>query len=87
MTRDRVRNIGNGVTDALGIGFCRIKQGRGLLEVFIRRKDQNIKLLLAQRWRQTHYAFQAIGTHYAGLLVGEIAAGEERRWRHVLIKN
>ncbi|MPN25830.1 hypothetical protein SDC9_173246 [bioreactor metagenome] len=87
MTGDRVRNIRNSVTYTLGIGFCRVKQGRGLLEIFICGKDQNIELLLAQRWRQTHYAFQTIGTHHAGFLVGEIAAGEERRWRHVLIKN
>ena len=87
MAGDRIRNIRHRVTHAFGVGFRWIEQFGGLLKIFLGRKDQNIKLLLAQRWRQAHHPFQTIRAHHARFLVGEIAAGEERRRRHVLIEN
>jgi len=77
MTSNRIGDIRDRVTDALGIGFSRVEQLGRLLEIFFRGKDQNIKFLLPQRRCQAHNAFQPICTHHAWFLVGEITAGEE----------
>ena len=87
MFGDRIRNVRRRIACAFGIGFRRIQQGGGLLEIFLSGKHQYIELLLAQRRSQAHHAAQAIGSHHARLLIGEVVAGEERRWRHVLVEN
>ncbi|SSW86038.1 Uncharacterised protein [Klebsiella pneumoniae] len=87
MFSDRIRDIRGRIAGAFGIGFRRIQQGRGLLEIFFSGKHQHIELLLAQRRGQAHHAAQAVSGHHARLLIGKVIAGEERRGRHVLVEN
>ena len=87
MFSDRIRDIRGRIAGAFGIGFRRIQQGRGLLEIFFSGKHQHIEFLLAQRRGQAHHAAQAVSGHHARLLIGKVIAGEERRGRHVLVEN
>ncbi|MNP14313.1 hypothetical protein D3C76_1066300 [compost metagenome] len=87
MTCFWIWNVRNRIARAFGVGFSRINQCGGLGEILWRGEDQHINFLLTQRRRQAHHPFKTVGTHHARFLIGEIAAREERRWRHVLIQN
>ncbi len=72
---------------ASGVGFRRIHQRGGLAEILRGGEYQQIDFLLAQRRRQLHHPFQAVGAHHARLLIGKKAAREPGGGTQVLVEH
>lgn len=76
MTSNRIGDIRDRVTDALGIGFSRVEQLGRLLEIFFRGKDQNIQFCCPNAGVRRITPSADLHSSRT-VLVGEITAGEE----------